>query len=82
MPFSKLHQAFLLYLVIISTTRVGLAVDEFNHDSGDKQYGIALLCLAVSLDFVSIFMLTFWFHKKKISPKFDDLSKVDINTIT
>lgn len=27
-------------------------------------------------------MLVYWYRKKKTVPEFDDLSKVDINTIT
>lgn len=47
-----------------------------------QRFELFLLILSVSLAATSIFMLVYWVRKKKTMPAFDDLSKVDINTIT
>lgn len=81
-PYSSLHQMFLIYMVVISSLRLIIVTYEFYAAPMRESFEILLFCLAILLSAASIVMLVYWIKKKKSMPAFDDFSKVDINTIT
>ena len=82
MPYTRLHQLFLIYMVVISCLRLAVVAYQFADNNGTGGYETFLFCLAICLAIVSILMLAYWVCNKKNMPMFDDFSKVDINTIT